>query len=183
LAWFIAFGPILILPIYDWRYSVRYLLDNQYLLIYGATIAAFGWIGGKATYRYVYWAMPVVFLLVGLAIERCASLLRRNGLLLTILLSSYLLSQRVFWLWPEDLGIGGASTSWVLLTPLAVTTPVPDLVGMGSLYVRAVSLVSYLALSALLLFLLSRSGGRFRKGADRSPRAAEGQLARETITT
>lgn len=153
LGWFIAFGPLLIFPLYEWRTSAKFLACNQHIFVYLTAFALLGWIGGTATYRLVQWTMPAVFILIGHSLEFCAPAVKRNWLFITALVASFLLSQRVFWLWPDY--PGGISTYYVFLTPLSANPPVLDTIGMGSLYVRVVSLASHLVISAVLLLLLN----------------------------
>jgi hypothetical protein len=152
LAWFIAFGPILILPIYDWKNSIRYLIDHQYLLVYLVAVSVLGWTGGSATYRYLLWAQPVVFVLVGLAVLRNIPSFRQNWPFVLLLCITYMISQRVFWTLPDF--PGGESSPLVFLTPLTSNPAVPDIIGLGSRRVNALSLASYLLLSAVLILIL-----------------------------
>ena len=68
LAWFITFGPVLILPFYDWRRAWRTLAEQQYLAGYLVTFAALSYIGGTDTERFIFWVMPVVYLLAAQAL-------------------------------------------------------------------------------------------------------------------
>lgn len=93
-AWFITFGPLIIVAIYDWRQNVHFLRDNQYLLIYLASFAVLGWVGGTDTERILYWAMPVVYVLVGRSLQRISKLISVR--LFLVLVLAQLISQRVF---------------------------------------------------------------------------------------
>ncbi len=152
LGWFIAFGPVLILPLYQWKTSTRFLLAHQHLFIYLSLFSILGWIGGSATYRLLQWTMPVIFILVGLAIQASHDSLKRNWLFMALLLTSFLLSQRVLWPLPD--APGGVHTSLVFLTPLSLNPPILDIIGMGNKSVRVLAFVSYMMLFATLILSL-----------------------------
>ncbi len=158
LAWFIAFSPALILPLYDWRNTLKYLLANQYIVVYLTIFAILGWIGGSATYRLLYWAMPAVLILVGLALQNMTELLNRNWLFIFLCSVSILISQRVFWLHPDY--PGGESRPWVFMTPLCSAPNLLDTIGMGELRVRFLATASYIAVAVLLLVVLSMTSRR-----------------------
>jgi len=65
LGWWNAYGPILIVPIVAWRRSLQFLRSHQMLAAFLGACAALGWVGGQDTERYVFWAAPIVYLLVG----------------------------------------------------------------------------------------------------------------------
>jgi len=153
LGWFIAFSPILILPLYDWRRSIKYLLGRQHLLAYLVVFSLLGWIGGSATYRLLDWTMPVVFVLIGLAIENNSALLKQNKLFTSIGIVSYVISQRVFWLIPDY--PGGKSSLWIFLTPLTKNAAYLDIIGMSSRQVNAIEFATYIFLVIIMLLILS----------------------------
>ena len=95
---FIAFGPILVLALYNWRSGVAFLREQPHLLFVAAFVLAGGWAAGNDTERILYWGMPLLCLLVGRALVECRSLLTPAAL--GVLLAAQLLSQRVFWTIP-----------------------------------------------------------------------------------
>ena len=99
-AWFVTFGPIIVAPIYFWRESWQFLARNQFQLVFLVGVAAAAWIGGTDTERFLFWSVPVVFLLVGKALENHA-ILSRVGLFPLVLLGTQLISQRAFWVIPD----------------------------------------------------------------------------------
>jgi hypothetical protein len=74
LGWWIGYGPLLALPIITWRRSLAFLAANQLLAAFLAACAVLGWVGGQDTERYVFWAAPVVFVLIGRAIPEIVAL-------------------------------------------------------------------------------------------------------------
>lgn len=99
-AYFITFGPLIILPIYSWRTVKKFLSENQYLVVFLLGFMVIGWIGGSDTERFLYWAMPVVYLLIGIAIRENKILLN-SPLLILFLVSCTICSQRLFWTVPD----------------------------------------------------------------------------------
>jgi hypothetical protein len=147
-AWFITFGPLIFLPIYNWRRSFSYLMDHQFLLVYLMGFGVLAWIGGSDTERILYWALPVVYLLSGKSMEDHRALLTSPGLM-TVLVGSQLISQRVFWTLP-DLP-NPFPSSLPLLTVPGNQFPYMDLWSYhGERMVEFVSLLQYLFLGVLL---------------------------------
>jgi hypothetical protein len=113
--WLIAYGPIFFLLIYGWPEVRRFLWEHQYQLVYLAGVTGLSWIGGDDVERYVFWAMPVVYVLCGKVIEEKSAVLR-SAFLITFLACTQAISERMFWRIPDEWG--GDSPSWVLLTPI-----------------------------------------------------------------
>jgi hypothetical protein len=101
LAWFITFGPILGLALFDWRHAVLFLRRNGFFLGYLLGAAAFAWIGGATTERFLLWSTPIALLLVGRAIERHARLLRSSLVVVGALVVAQVLAYRLFWVVPD----------------------------------------------------------------------------------
>jgi len=160
-AWFIAFGPIVVLPLYDWKNMKGFLMENQPLLIYLMGFAILGWIGGAATYRLLHWATPVVLLLFCISFRNHRELILRNWAFMTILIASLVISQRFFWLWPDY--PGGNSHFIMLFTPLSTNPPILDIIGLGSRRVRAIGFVQYILLSVILIATLKSPVFRIKK--------------------
>jgi hypothetical protein len=154
-AWFITYGPILVIPLFDWRSSARFLARHQYLLVYLVAFSLLAWVGGSATYRLLYWTCPVVFLLVGRSLDRRTALFATPLFAFTMALS-WVISQRVFWPLPQATLPTEAPPTF--LTPLGPDAFLFDVIGMGSHEVGLIALAQYLVLSAgLLLYLWRRS--------------------------
>lgn len=104
LAWIITFGPILGLVVFDWRWALDFLKRHGFFFGYLLGVAVLAWIGGATTERFVLWATPVVFVLLGRAMERHGNLLRSSVLFLAILAVAQILAYRLFWVvppWPS----------------------------------------------------------------------------------
>lgn len=99
-ALFLAFGPLVVLVLYNWRSSLAFLFSNQPLLVLLAGFAVLAYLGGTDTERFWYWTMPVTYVLVGKAIIENRLLLRSKALLLVLVLTQ-LIAQRVFWTVPD----------------------------------------------------------------------------------
>jgi hypothetical protein len=153
-AWFIAFGPVLAIAIYNWRRNAAFLLNHQHLLVYLIIIVLLAWVGGSSTERYLYWAMPVLYVVVGKSIEHNLPLLR-SPLLLAILITSQLVSQRVFWILP-DLSTSSSSPLPLLTVP-GNRFRLLDLFSChANRHIQAVSLLQYVLLESVLVWWLHR---------------------------
>lgn len=100
LSWFIAFGPMIAIVAYDWRATREFLRERPDLATVLAACLVLGYIGGTDTERFVFWAMPVMYLLVARSIERHRALLVAPGLALVVIVGQ-LLSERVLWPVPD----------------------------------------------------------------------------------
>jgi hypothetical protein len=146
--WFITFGPVIVLLIINWRNTGTFLLKNQVELIFVAGIAFLAWLGGTDTERLLYGSMPVVYMLIGKAMEE-------RGRLFTMLMIVYLaigqaLSYRIFWPVPdfpnENL------PSLILLAPIGTDFSYNDLFSFHARRnVAFVSFVQYVIFSAIFL--------------------------------
>lgn len=100
LTWFMTFGPIVALALYDWRESGRLLVGERHLGAYLLACALFAYVGGHDTERYLIWAAPVVYVLIGRAIIRHRRALSSTGLIAALAVAQ-LVSARVFWGIPD----------------------------------------------------------------------------------
>lgn len=96
LAWFIAFGPVLAVVVYDWRSAWQTLAVRPYLAAYLAAFAVLAHVGGHDTERYLFWSMPVVYLLVAQALER-QRVLWTSTYLTAVAVVAQVVSARIFW--------------------------------------------------------------------------------------
>lgn len=127
LAWFITFGPILLLTFYDWRRVWRTLADRQDLAAYLVLFAVLAYIGGSDTERFVFWAMPVVYLLIAQALVAHRRALD-STYLAAVLVVAQLVSARVLWSIPSPgLDVSSlaemptlAAKTWAILNRLVV---------------------------------------------------------------
>lgn len=100
LVWFIAFGPLLAVVLFDWRATLAFLSRRLDLALMPLAFVVLSYIGGHDTERYLFWAMPVVYLLIAQSLERHRALVSAP-LLAGLLIASQALSQRVFWPVPD----------------------------------------------------------------------------------
>jgi hypothetical protein len=151
-AWFIAYGPILVVALYGWRRVFSLLAEHQYLAVFLLGFMTLGWIGGSDTERLLYWACPVVYLLIGIAIEAHLGLLRSLPLVLSFAVAQAF-SQRLFWTLPDV--PSAAPTPLPILSIAADRFQYLDLYSyFGSRRIEAVSLLEYLVVAGLLLWWL-----------------------------
>jgi hypothetical protein len=156
-AYFITFGPLIVLPLFGWRKSLQFLWEHQYLAVFLLGMMFIGWIGGSDTERFLFWAMPVVYLLIGLFLQENKDRLNSPGLILLLVVST-ICSQRLVWTVPDY--------------PNSFPTPTPILSILSSRFqyldlwsffaarpIQAISFLQYSLLSvALLVWLRLRPG-------------------------
>jgi hypothetical protein len=100
LGWFAAYGPVLALLVFDWKNVARDLRAQPILLVFVALCSALAYFGGSDTERFVFWSMPVVYLLIARAFERHL-LVFRSAAIAVALLASQAVSARLFWTIPD----------------------------------------------------------------------------------
>ena len=156
LAWFIAFGPVLAVILYDIRGCWTYLMRQQHLLILVLGFSVLAWLGGSDTDRILYWSMPVVYVLAGRAIERQYTLFR-SGPILAALVVLQAISQRLVWATPDF--PNPFSHKIPFLTPIGQECPMLDLFSYHAhRFIQSVSLLEYaLCTDVILLCLYRRS--------------------------
>ena len=124
------------------------------MLVYLFGVAVLGWIGGSDTERFLFWAMPVVYLLIGKSIEDHLQLLKSFPLIVILVLSQ-LISQRLFWSIPEY--PNDFSTPIPILTVLTSRAQYLDLWSHtdGNRLIQSISFWEYTLLCIVLLWWLS----------------------------
>jgi hypothetical protein len=100
LAWFMTFGPALLLVAYDWRNGLRTLAARPYLGAYAFAFAVLAYIGGHDTERYLFWSMPVIYLLIAQALQSHQRVLGSTYLVAMLILAQAV-SARIFWAIPS----------------------------------------------------------------------------------
>jgi hypothetical protein len=147
-AWFIAFGPVLVLTLVFWRDVLAFLGRNPYMATVLGLFSVAGWVGGTDTERLLYWSFPGVYAALGVVIERHAVVLASVPLA-ALLIAAQAVSQRMFWTLPDY--PGDFPRAPMLLTPLGSTFPHLDVYSWHPpREVSAVSLAQYLALTLVL---------------------------------
>ena len=158
VSWFAAFGPILWLAILRARRGARFLAEHQHLAVYLAVFAALADMGGSDTERFLYWGMPVVYVLVGRTLEDRADPWPRW--LLIGLAGAQLVAERAVF-WPAiPIHSGFERSAPPLLTPFGRDIPFLDLFTDSAPHLQTFILfLEYLALGAVLgVWLLWRKG-------------------------
>ena len=131
--------------------------------VFLAGMALLAWIGGSDTERFLYWATPIVFVLIGRAFEGHVEVFRAPALL-ALLAVSQAISQRIFWTTPD---FGPGPHLIPVLTSLSGEVAYKDLVSFhGERWIKAVSLAEYLALAMVLLLWLRHRARASRDAAD-----------------
>jgi hypothetical protein len=168
-AWFLAFGPVLVVLITNLRGLGRFLATHQYQLAYLLVMALLGQIGGTDTERFLFWGMPVVYVLIGKAIESKGRVMASWGLV-ALMVAGQAVSQRLFWTIPDSIGYRDQPALYPsmmpLLTPWSSHVPFYDLFSYGSSpQVQLVSLAQYLVLTIVLAVWLVYRAARLNAQA------------------
>lgn len=168
LVWFIAFGPMLAVVAFDWRATLAFLARRIDLALLPLGFFLLSYIGGHDTERYLFWVMPVVYLLIAQSFERHRALVSAPAIA-ALLLAGQVLSQRVLWPIPDPgIAVTALSASAGLDRLYAIANRVFVIddfhwnlwSNFGSRPFHLVQLAFYLALSAAIVWLLQRRAAR-----------------------
>lgn len=153
-AFFLAFGPVLLVALFDWRRAASFLGERQDLLLYLLVCVAFGYAGGTDTERLLYWGMPVVYVLVGRALEHHRVLFRWAPLL-AMLVIGQILTSRVLWTtpdYPHD-----APHSFPILQQVGSNVPFLDLFSYHGFHLKEfICLLEWVVFGSVFLWLAAR---------------------------
>lgn len=165
LVWFISFGPVVAIVAYDWRATWAFLKQRADLAALPLSCIVLAYIGGHDTERYLFWAMPVVYLLIAQSIERHRAVVAGAAVTAT-LIAGQVLSQRVFWPVPDPGNAVAAmseTTDWAArLYAIANRVFVIDdfhwnlWSNFGSRPSHLVQLAFYLTVSAAIVLMMNR---------------------------
>lgn len=165
LAWFTAYGPVLAVLVFDWKGVVRDLREQRHLLSFLGLCTMLAFFGGSDTERFVFWAMPVVYLLVGRAFERHLPVFRGAAVGAGLVIAQAI-SARVFWPIPDprvETNPLTAGASWLdRVYAVADRVIVIDHFhwnlwsSFGSAPFRLARLALYVAVTAALVFVMRR---------------------------
>lgn len=152
LAWFVAYGPMLALPVVYWRPVRRFLTEWPEYLVMMIAVAVLAWVGGSDTERFLLWGVPIVLAMVGIAAGEIDW--RRSLGPLLILGVGQILNGRWFLVTPFV--TESAPRAWPLLTVLDAHR-FEDLVSLTpDRVVAAVAFAQYLVLVSVLAFWFRR---------------------------
>ncbi len=113
LSFFLTFGPVIAVVLYDWRAVRAFLMKHTYLVVFFGGCFLTSYIGGHENERYLLWSAPVLYLLIALAVQRHARALMRSAWVFAALVAAQALSEHVFFGIPDpSLPVG----DWATLT-------------------------------------------------------------------
>jgi hypothetical protein len=95
----VAFGPVLVFLIIHRKNLKLFLDEHPELTFFVMIFGVLAWVGGSDTERIMYWAAPVVYVLIGRAIQPTLPLSRW---LIILIVPLQLISERVFWVFPQN---------------------------------------------------------------------------------
>ena len=84
-AYFVAVGPILAILVFEWKAVVDFLKKYTYNFFYLVILCLLSWVIGSDTDRFIFWAVPVWYILIGIALQRLWPLLTRSWLILVLI--------------------------------------------------------------------------------------------------
>lgn len=152
-----AFGPILILAIYNIRNGIKFLKSEPHLLFFVVAMLILGWVGGSDTERLLYWSMPVVYILLGKFVVEKSSLL--NWQIIALIAITQLISTRAFLFipdYPNDF-----SSVIPFLTPFTNEFPLFDLWSWhGNRKMNIISFLQYATLFSALFWMLKSADSK-----------------------
>lgn len=100
LAWLTVFGPLLAVLSCDARRAGRFLVEHQALGVFLIATTTLAWIGGADTERFLCWALPIVFVLIGMSLERYWRAIVYPPIAVA-LIGCQAIAARVFWSIPD----------------------------------------------------------------------------------
>jgi hypothetical protein len=157
-AWFLAFGPVLFVLLFDWKNARDFLRREQWLALFLVAGMGFGFLGGTDTERLQYWSMPCVYVLLGCAIERLRPVLA-SWALIGFLTIGQILSSRILWTTPDY--PTNFPHTFPLLQQFGSNVQLLDLFSFhGYRPKESLSLVEYLVFGAIVLYWMSRRAKR-----------------------
>lgn len=153
LAWFIAFGPMLVIAVIGWPAVRRLFAGHPEFAMLAAAIVVMAIIGGTDTERFLMWGAPIVLVVIGVA---AASLdWRRATAPLALLIGAQIVNGRWFLTTPS-VNVEGARP-WPLLTPLHANR-FEDLVSANPDHIAAfAACAEYMVIAAVLLLWLRQT--------------------------
>jgi hypothetical protein len=153
-AYFIIYGLLIIIPLYFFRQSMGFLSENRFLFVYLIIFVFLAWIGGTDTERVLLWASPVIYLLIGIAVQKNIIILSSPFFYLP-LIPAQILTHRLFWILPDY--PNNFIAPFPFLTILGNEFQFIDLFSLnGSLKIQIVVFAEYIALSSLMIVWLKR---------------------------
>lgn len=100
-AWFIAFGPIIVIPLLNWGMVKEWFKTHSFHTMFMIMICILGWVGGSDTERIIYWGMPIVYVIIGLSIVNKIDLIKHSPFLVAFMICVQCISQRILWYIPD----------------------------------------------------------------------------------
>gem|GEM_PF-5400160 len=150
----IAFGFIPLLFILFPRLLRQEMRKHPEHLAIAVMVILLAYFGGFATYRIVYWMIPVILLWTAALLERIPRAAMNTALLTTLALF-HIYSQRVFIPLPDYYPDLPLCNSPMLITPLNIDAHIYDVIGLGARECSLIGFTQYMA-TYILLYLIFR---------------------------
>jgi hypothetical protein len=113
LSFFMTFGPVIAVVMYDWRRMLELAKQHAYLIPFLGGCVVTSYVGGHENERYLLWAAPVMYLMIALSLQHHATALMRSAWVFVLLVGAQALAEHVFFGIPDpSLSVG----DWSALT-------------------------------------------------------------------
>jgi len=165
-AWFIAFGPMIVLPLLNCNLITTFFRTHRFHLIFLVMISILGWIGGSDTERIIYYAMPIVYVQIANVLLDTMEVLKHSPILITFIILIQCVSQRIFWYLPDYPpsphgpihslpAIFGNTVQFYHIPFLTILSSCGNYLDLFSFHsgltIKALTLVQYIIVSVMLL--------------------------------
>jgi hypothetical protein len=85
-AYFVAVGPILVVIALEWRVMLAFIRRHIFISYFLIITCILSWIIGSDTDRFLFWAIPAWYILIGLALEKLWPLIKRSWMVITLII-------------------------------------------------------------------------------------------------
>lgn len=99
--WYTAWGPMLVLLIWQYKLVARFLSDNWHILMFILLPVLYALFANIS--RFGIFAFPAYLIILGIVIQDKAEFFKQRKALFIILALAQMISSRVFWSWPVEL--------------------------------------------------------------------------------
>lgn len=152
LAWFVAYGPALVLPFIGWRPVREWLATSPEFAVLLAGSALLAWVGGSDTERFLLWSAPLVLVAIGIAAS--AVDWRAAAAPLVLLIAGQVLNGR--WFLSTPVASVDSPHAWPILTPFNAYRFEDLLSQSPDRLTSMMALAEYAALALLLMLWIRR---------------------------
>lgn len=155
---FLAWGPILILPLFFRKSSKEFYRQNPMMLLLIGIFIFFGFSGGFDTERILFWGAPAMYILAAYVFEENCKI-AGDRLFLAVLITSQVISSRMFFPTPDY--SKGFYKSIIFLTEIPGTNFLNLFTSYGNQKPLLISFTEYLGVFIFLYIVLALKKRKF----------------------